>query len=64
MNYINFKVPFLLFTGKPILPTFKYAVYLLYYLFLPYGLMARKGPEVGKGMLDFEEDVFVGIKSH
>ena len=26
--------------------------------------MARKGPEVGKGMLDFVEDLFVGVKSH
>ena len=26
--------------------------------------MSRKGPEVGKGMLDFVEVVFVGVKSH
>ena len=25
--------------------------------------MSRKGPKVGQGMLDFEEDVFVGVKS-
>ena len=24
--------------------------------------MSRKGPEVGQGMLDFEEDVFIGVK--
>ena len=27
-------------------------------------LMSRKGPEVGKGMLDFVDDIFVGVKSH
>ena len=26
--------------------------------------MSRKGPEVGKGKLDFVEVVFVGVKSH
>ena len=26
--------------------------------------MARKGPKVGIGMLDFVEDIFVGVKSH
>ena len=25
--------------------------------------MSRKGPEVGMGMLDFVEDIFVGVKS-
>ena len=27
-------------------------------------LMSRKGPEVGIGMLDVVEDIFVGVKSH
>ena len=27
-------------------------------------LMSRKGPELGKGMSDFVEDIFVGVKSH
>ena len=26
--------------------------------------MSRKGPKVVQGMLDFEEDVFMGVKSH
>ena len=26
--------------------------------------MSRKGPEVGQGILDFEEDCHVGVKSH
>ena len=26
--------------------------------------MSRKGPEVGKGMLDFDEDYCKGVKSH
>ena len=26
--------------------------------------MSRKGPVVGRGMLDFIEDIFVGVKSH
>ena len=26
--------------------------------------MSRKGPKVGIGMLDFVEDIFVGVKSH
>ena len=26
--------------------------------------MSRKGPEIGLGMLDFEEDCRIGVKSH
>ena len=32
--------------------------------YTPLGCMARKGPKVGIGMLDFVEDIFVGVKSH
>ena len=37
----------------------------IFFCHLPFlTCMSRKGPEVGKGMLDFVEVVFVGVKSH
>ena len=34
------------------------------YIFILLVFMSRKGPKVGQGMLDFVEDIFVGVKSH
>ena len=37
---------------------------LIIFLSLGGKFMSRKGPKVGKGMLDFVEVVFIGVKSH
>ena len=34
------------------------------FVLVPLEYMSRKGPEVGKGMLDFKKEIFVDVKSH